>query len=396
MQATRDDVEFALLEASELEPRMADEMVSLLLRSFDRWPPFDPGVPLVDHLRWKLQSPGARWAAVLGRSRTGEAVCAGASGAKRFAVTKGDGRTGSDGGERELIASLGIVTQRIWVQGRVVPRLRFIDQAVDPRWRGRGLSSAMNEFVQSSIELERLRLTDRSSHPAMHRLRERQGARPFGNPVRTMLCPLRPGVLARSAIVEGGRRRVAAAVLPVLAVEARRRRSRRSTATTARVRVAERFDERAGRLWERAAPTFDVAVVRDLAHLEWRYADPRGGRSVLLVAEEGSDLVGWAALKLGPRAQVADLLVEPGRDDVVEALARDALDRLEREGANEVACWLPGRHPYRAALRRSGFASYGAAIAMAYRWEGKGVVDDGLLARQDTRLHFTIGDSDFV
>ena len=107
--------------------------------------------------------------------------------------------------------------------------------------------------------------------------------------------------------------------------------------------------------------------------------------------------MGRAVLKSnGSRADLVDLLVEPGRDDVVETLAREALVRADRGGAAEVSCSLPIRHLYRDALRRAGFASWGRPLPLAYRWEGDGATDDGLIGRPHTRIHFTLGDSDFV
>jgi hypothetical protein len=54
------------------------------------------------------------------------------------------------------------------------------------------------------------------------------------------------------------------------------------------------------------------------------------------------------------------------------------------------------RSGHRAALRRCGFSSLAATIPLAYRWEGAGAVDDGPRSRADTRIHFTVGDPDFV
>jgi hypothetical protein len=288
----------------------------------------------------------------------------------------------------------------VLVGGREVPRLRFIDQAVHPACRGQGLSTRLNQFVAGAVRQQRLRLTDRGSHPAMVKLRQTQGRLPFGNAVRPLLCPLRPAMLLRESFAAGGRRRaLSLAIAPLAALAWTRRRSslRRSPSETLSICPVERFDARCDDLWAAAASEFDVVVVRDQAYLQWRFADPRGGPSTLLAADERGDLVGWAVLKMqGTSGYVADLLVRRGREDAVEALATEALVRLRREGVARALCWLPRRHPYRRALRRAGFVDWGRSVPLAYGWEGDGVADDGLLRRRDVKLHFTIGDSDFV
>jgi hypothetical protein len=163
------------------------------------------------------------------------------------------------------------------------------------------------------------------------------------------------------------------------------------------IRELERFDDRCDALWRVARSELDVAIVRDQAHLQWRYGDARGGPSTLLAAEQEGELIGWAVLKSDGRSgYLADLLVAPGREDASEALARTSLARLDGEGVSRALCWLPQRHSYRRALRRAGFLDWGLDVPLAYGWEGDGASDDGLLRRRDVRLHFTIGDSDFV
>jgi hypothetical protein len=47
-------------------------------------------------------------------------------------------------------------------------------------------------------------------------------------------------------------------------------------------------------------------------------------------------------------------------------------------------------------LLACGFLNWGRRVPLAYRWEGDGFADDGLVGRPAARLHFTVGDSDFV
>ena len=49
-------VEFKMVEAREIINAIAEEMATLPLATFDRWPYLDPEVPPIDHLRWSLAS----------------------------------------------------------------------------------------------------------------------------------------------------------------------------------------------------------------------------------------------------------------------------------------------------------------------------------------------------
>jgi hypothetical protein len=88
--------------------------------------------------------------------------------------------------------------------------------------------------------------------------------------------------------------------------------------------------------------------VRHRAYLNWRYADPRAGRYTIRVAEEKGELLGYVvpAVSRG-KGFIADLLVLPGRLDVVAALVEDAAGHLAERGLSALRCWCAKRHPYR-------------------------------------------------
>jgi hypothetical protein len=61
-----------------------------------------------------------------------------------------------------------------------------------------------------------------------------------------------------------------------------------------------------------------------------------------------------------------------------------------------LGCWLPERHPYRAVLHRAGYFDARAKPFITYRPCGAEASDLKFLARRDTRVHFTLGDTDLV
>ena len=97
----------------------------------------------------------------------------------------------------------------------------------------------------------------------------------------------------------------------------------------------------------------------------------------------------------GDRAYLADLLALPDRGDVVAALARDAVEIARKNGAAVIDCWLPRRHPYRAALQRLGFLDHSDA-GLSYHPIQASDEDLAPLADPKGRLHYTLGDTDLV
>jgi hypothetical protein len=295
---------------------------------------------------------------------------------------------------------------------------------LDPALQGQGVYSALNEFSfrrpDRSYDLTMMF----SAHPVNVHLskrneaeRGRPGRRDLGNPLRTFYRPIRferlpdrgaPGAaepdapLSKTHAVLGGGSRRRPALLRALAWRWRHlawriRRGPLPRRNGWTVRRASSLDDRVDSLFAEAAQVFDFIQVRDAATLNWRYLDPRGGPFTVLVAEAGDRLLGYAAVQLaGERAELADLLVRPGRADVLLALVLDAVDAAKAAGAAGVGAWLPERHPYRAALERAGFHPT-RAPAIGQFFAAPDLNEQAeLLMRPGSRVHLMLGDSDHI
>ena len=73
-----------------------------------------------------------------------------------------------------------------------------------------------------------------------------------------------------------------------------------------------------------------------------------------------------------------------------------AVASLGREGARVIRCWLPGVHPYRAALLAAGFAPEG--LVATHHFRPMQLAADSLEPLRDpsTPIHLMLGDSDTV
>ncbi len=312
-------------------------ILRLVSAAFDPWPVAELSATPLDHLRWKLRSHKL---------------------AMRF--------VGEIAGE--IVVARMHVAQRLKVGERVLLSLIGVDYATLPQYQGLGLMSKLGNFGWDEL----LAAFDmscfvESGHPGMQMLavgdpapRER-----FGDPV---------DVLTRDgAGVPGGRGSPSFAIEP-----------------------AERFDERLDEFWIEASRPFDFMVVRDREFLNWRF-DPRGGIYDIRLATEGGRMLGYlvAARSYG-HGFIADLLVLPGRLDVLESLLRDALVRLRETGVESIRCWLPRRHAYRGVLERLGFRPRGRPLALVYETYRVGADELRLLHDPRLTVHYSMSDSDLV
>jgi hypothetical protein len=368
----REDLRLRLLRRGEIDQREASRLLDAIVESFGTWPAFDPGVPPLDHLWWKMSSPAGDMAAILGEV-DGEVACCQVC-----------------------------LSQRVRVGAALISRVRSADFAVCPAFRGRGLGSALWEFKSTVLERPTLRLTE-SRAPEIRHLTRKEGARPLGNPVLALLLPL-------SARWDGGgspAQRESRSVVGNLALllasrwqragRARGKSARATSGPPPAVRRVERFDARFGPFWEEARRAFEVAVERTPEYLDWRYADPRGGRWNVDASESEAAVLGYCAWRVDGRLGIiGDLLALPERLDVVESLVDAAVAGARAAAAASLLCWLPRRHPYRDVLHGRGFIDRPTRVTHML-WPSTLTPElAALLLAPSTRVHFTLGDSDFL
>ena len=332
-------------------------MLAVLEAAFPRWPPFGLDVAPIDHLRWKLEGPPGR---------PGLALLADIGG--------------------QLAGLSVILARRFLARGVVRSVEEQVDVATHPAFQGVGVHREKRRVLTGEVHPRfDLRLgASRIAH--MEAYADRMGNQPFGSPVvphRKLYRPWRPASWRpRNA------RLLAGALVP-------RRRTRSGVA--AAVRTGDRFDGRADGLFKAAATAFDLVQVRDAGYLNWRYADPRAGRYTLLQAEEGDRLLGYAVFKIERHAgQIVDLLVLPGREDVLDALLAAADRALREAGAEHGEVRLTAGHLYAAAVRSCGFAASVPDTSYNYRALALPAEEVAFLAEPGVRIHLTAGDSDWV
>ena len=95
--------------------------------------------------------------------------------------------------------------------------------------------------------------------------------------------------------------------------------------------------------------------------LNWRYCDPRAGPYNIKIARENETPVGYIVSRINryienyPIGYIMDLLTNSGREEVANMLLESALNDLDSQKVNIVACMVPKGHPYERVYSSHGF-----------------------------------------
>jgi hypothetical protein len=357
----RDGLEFRLLRPDEVTEPVAREMIALFRAGFGRWP-FQAVPSDLDYLRWKMSGPASVYGSFQGRLH---------------------GR---------LVYATIVFASFVRVGGSRLRRLTFLDACVDPSMRGRGIYSKSTDYQEHLDYDSDFSMHERSSRSEVIRRQSRRDQRPVGNQIQLLSRVLDPSAVT-GEIPGWSPRATRAALHGASLIGSAMAAAQRGSSFDV---GAASFDERYDALFAAAASSFDFIAERGREFLRWRYADPRAGRCIAREVVDRGELVGYAVVRpSGEQTSLADLLVMPGRLDAVLALATDAVEVARESGAALVDCWLPRRHPYRAALRRVGFLRRADAGVSFHPIQAS---DEELapLAEPGGRLHYTLGDTDLV
>lgn len=349
----------------------AEEMVALLQAAFPSWPPVEVTVPAVDHLRWKMEgSPNAR-----PRPST--------------VVREGDAI---------------VAIQLRWlalahVGDEVLTFDRGVDLSVHPDHRGNRLASLIfrddRRLSDSFAPFLRWDLPP-SSEAVLHLEDDVNIMRHAHTWIRTFNPHTALGLHTRA----GARHTLRVAAETVRrAVATRSGRGPNPADSPVRIGPLERFDDRTDALWERARTQFDVARLRDAASMNWRFTDPRAGRSSTLaaIAEDGRALGYVVSKRAAEEGAILDLVIDPAELPAGRALLAAACEELRAAGCRQVRCLLPVGHPLEGTLGDAGFHQVGAprAIQIGVGHMPSEVRALEVLRDPAVRIHITLGDFDF-
>lgn len=203
-----------------------------------------------------------------------------------------------------------------------------------------------------------------------------------------LVKPLSRRALRRPDWPQPVNRLVSAVTLPLVKVVARQRPLRES------VEVVRRLDASADELWAQAADKFALAVRRDAAYVNWRFAEPPHARYAIAVLRRQGAAAGYVVYRhthepRGRVTHVVDFLALPGDDRALKTLLR-WVDREARVADSDKIRCHATHAGFRRVLRRSGYFGVRSTATLSVK------VHDPATARRfydkTDDWHFTLGD----
>jgi len=323
-----------------IRPGDEEGILRVMAEAFSRWPKLPCSVSPLEHLRWKLASHTV---------------------AEKFHVV--------------VDSPHGIVGARLdWGLRTVVGEQEYdvrmsIDRAVRPKYRKNYAMSAMRNYKQELHDKSfDMYLGYSSDAPGLQNLQKysARGVTRYRRLIDVLFCDV-----PAATVFEGN--------------------------APWQVRRAQTFDERVDWLWSSARAQFLYGVVRSSAHLNWRYADARGGDYVILTAEEDSRWLGYVVLRTSETTgYIADLLALPDRLDVIESLLSAAIEHFRAGGQQRVECWSEGHSVHRWALDKAGFRQLRRSIGLTFRPLRFAPEEAAFLGDPTASILFSAGDTDLV
>ena len=286
-----------------------------------------------------------------------------------------------DGSEVVGVAAMSFF--RTALDGSVVRLAIPVNVATDPRYRGQGVFSTLEQENEAAAAEAGSQVTVTFPNGASHPIFIRHLGWADLPKLRLWARPLRAGAVARYALGRPGERG-----------GLRERSSASRVFAGLEVRPVERFGEELDELGRRAGAAYANHFVRDADYFNWRYLDsPREYRCFGAYRDgrlEGVAVVGYT-FKHGVSAGfLADLVAAPADSAALRALLGRAVEEVGG-GADALVLLPPPARVQRRALLRSGFLPTNKRL----RFIGKALHADARLDARADAWHFTLGDFDF-
>ena len=284
-----------------------------------------------------------------------------------------------------IVGQYATMPVKLSVKGREVQASWGMDVMVAPERQRQGLGEILfrtwDRNVGASLGLG---LSD-SSYRLFQKLNW-----PDVGPVPCLVKPLTRRALRRPNWPVGINRLVSAITLPIVLIISRARPVR------AEVRLVQRFDDSFTALWETLAPKFDLAVRRDAAYLNWKFASAPHVRYSMAVARREGRNIGYAVYRHlhEPRGRVTllvDFLADPDDEEAFRTLL-NWVDREARQADSDKIRVFASHAAFRRALRKSGYFQVKSTMEFVLKINGIDV--DPSFYENTESWHVTLGDSD--
>lgn len=167
-----------------------------------------------------------------------------------------------------------------------------------------------------------------------------------------------------------------------------------------KVNSPQLFDDKVDELFDKVKKGYDFIVDRGKDYLNWRYNDPKAGNYIVKTVEKNGRLQGYLVffnnrfIEEYPIGYIVDVIVEPGRDDVLRVLIESALQELDSEGVNIVNYLNVKGHHYEKVFSEYGFLDSRIKIYMFYQSNTVDTEMEQLADSSASKLFYTWGNHD--
>lgn len=258
--------------------------------------------------------------------------------------------------DRRMVGFLGQIPVRIRVAGREVPAAQGADVGILGEYRRLDAFLGMVQTSVREMQAAGVALTYGTANAEAGAMTTELFGRKRLAPVPLLVRPLSA---ADASLGVGAR------MLARVLSAGDRWNERDLSVFRGRFRLSrvERFDERFDRFWQEILADYPVMLVRDAAHLNWRYVDAPNVVYERLCIENAANgqIGGYAVLGLRRRndrlrGHIADLVTARNGDPrIVTLLIRAAVAWLRAQAADVAEVWAFPHTPLRRALVRRGF-----------------------------------------
>lgn len=282
-----------------------------------------------------------------------------------------------------IVAALVPRPVRVSLGGRDLRGSWLVDPVVAAERDRQGLQELLLRAAHREHEVTLASTLSESTAAVLSRMRV-----PKPVAVPGFVKPLSRRALRRADWPQPVNRLVSAVTLPLVKVVARQRPLRDA------VEVVRRLDPSVDDLWAAAAGSLVLAVRRDAAYVNWRFAEPPHARYAIAVLRRQGAAAGYVVYRHAyePRGRVTyvvDFLAAPGDDRALKTLLRWVDREARMADSDKIRCHAL-HAGFRRVLRRSGYFGVRSAVSVSVK------VNDTAVPRafyeKTDDWHFTLGD----
>jgi GNAT superfamily N-acetyltransferase len=300
----------------------------------------------------------------------------------------------------KIVGVGGRLFLNIWVDGIIMAGYGD-DGVVHPDYRRKGIYKEMIGFVEEKGNRRNISLKfGIQVHKAAEKIQERRGSVHFPFPISYMLQIKDVDKHFRMRPTE--KNRVARYGFSILKILNKIKNITKQKVIRSEIKVKEisEFDERINLFWGNIKNDYHFIIERNQKYLNWRYCDPRSsnkGKYFVKQAEYNGEILGFIVLEVRIKTDynegyISDLIVLPGRVDVVRKLLFEACSFFKESDINVVHYRVVKNHPYQTVFNEQGFIEVPSKMHLSYKMYKDKEKMQIIKNSKPSQIHFNYGD----